>query len=150
MIKLEWTWEHQISLDAKRALDWIIIPEIDSSKGAKGMQTVHVAKRCLLSTGRQGETSGPGFDEPSSFFPAGSWCFNALLAAQSHTALVWLLASYKGTTDGLGHKTLTGVWITELSKASYPTAGSSFKPTLIWRVSIASPDSDEKCATAWD
>lgn len=86
-------------------------------------------------------------DETFSY--AVSWCFNALLPTQ-YSSLVWLLPTYKDANHGLGHKTIGGVWITQLDRAKYPTGGPQFRPTLVWKLHAADPQTDEKCASAWN
>ncbi|KAM0721840.1 hypothetical protein Q7P37_002765 [Cladosporium fusiforme] len=92
----------------------------------------------------------PQYNRFGSFFPAGTYCINALLATPPNSDIVMLLARNKKGNFHLGHKTITGVSIIKLDGSSGQTGTrkTTNSVTLLWHIADFKAQ-DKECAEKW-
>jgi hypothetical protein len=116
-----------MSLEKMQMLSLIIVPDIVDPL------TTTIVNECLRNNERESAEGFPVFGAPGSFFPAGSWCYNALLATPQSSQVAWLIGTHKKLSD-LGVKTVMGVSITALEAQAGSNADTSSRPTLLWHI----------------
>lgn len=119
-----------------------------------------IIDRCLESAGRYGAHVLTPIGSPGSYFPAGSWCFNALLGTNLNAPVVLFLAQHK-RNNLLGHKTLLGVaisntkWLhdgvqTRTENSHHQDGDILGDTTSVWEVAAFRSGLDQPCAALWD
>lgn len=147
------------SVGHKSPVNLIVVPLI-ATPDEKSMIVRVVIDRCLESAGRYGAHVHTPTGSPGSYFPAGSWCFNALLGTNLNAPVALFLAQHK-RDNLLGHKTLLGVAISNTKwlhdgvqtrpENSHHQDGDILGDTnLVWEVVAFRSGLDWPCAALWD
>lgn len=127
----------------RKDIRFIIVPNVGMRNEPADSQMLRVAAKCLSSV--KDDMQAQLYGEFGSFFPAGSWCTNALLSLHPNDYVANFLARHKNEGRGLGRKTIVGVHIVRLSAQS---TGNNIVPTLMWQFADFK-ESDVECAEAW-
>lgn len=127
----------------KNDLRFIFVPEIGTREDPLEHHALGVVRKCLSSI--RPDMTLPRYGGFGSFFPAGSWCSNALLSISPNSYVANFLARHKsGGQRNMNHKTLVGVHIIELDNSP----AGKFTPTLAWEIKDFH-QSDAGCAESW-
>lgn len=134
---------------ALKELSFIIVPEIGlryENTETQQMQ-LEIINMCLKLSGKHDLKNLSKYRAYGSYFPAGTWCVNALLATPPNSDITMLLARHKTWLQrgaSLGHKTIVGVSIVELDAQP----GRPHSPTLVWEIGDLKEE-DNGCAESW-
>lgn len=130
-----------------RDINFIIIPDVGARRELEEDTASQLVEACLKSTRRYDRGILPLYGGSESFFPAGSWCANALLASPTNSQVSLFLARHRRPTQQapyFDHKVIAGVHIVKLDH--HP--GSNPLPSLVWEI-IDQFNEYAQCAKQW-
>lgn len=136
----------KMPLAKRKDINLIIVPNVGSHNEAGENDVLLIAEACLESTARLNLRNLPSLGDFGSLLPAGSWCFNALLATPTNQEVSVLLAHHRKRAPNavdLNDKIISGVSIVKLNSQEHPP------PALIWWIRDRHAR-DAQCVEAWE